>query len=117
MKAKIHRNTVTGWGDTDVIAQNCVQLGGHPSLTASVTQNTISNANYTPMSWAATGVLVLYSNDNIRLVNNTISDTMVGIYVNPVSTNCKIINNRGSGNTWDYYSTEDDTKIHANKFE
>jgi parallel beta-helix repeat protein len=117
VKAKIHQNTVTGWGDTDVIAQNCLQLGGDPLMTASVTRNTISGANYTGLGWASTGILALYGNDNIRFVNNEISDTMIGIYVYPGSTRCKIINNSGSGNTWDYYSYEDDTKTHANKFE
>jgi parallel beta-helix repeat protein len=117
VKAKIHKNTVTGWGDTDVIAQNCIQLGGDESMTASVTGNIISDSNYTPMTWASTGILALWGNDNIRFVRNSISDTMIGIYVYPGSTNCKIINNSGSGNTWDYYSYEDDTKTHANKFE
>ncbi len=117
VKAKIHKNTITGWGDTDVIAQNCIQLGGDPAMTASVTSNLISKSNYTPMTWASTGILALNGNDNLRFVRNTISDTMIGIYVYPGSTNCKIINNGGSGNTWDFYSYEDDTKIHANKFE
>ncbi len=117
VKAKIHKNTITGWGDTDVIAQNCLQLGGDPKMTASVTSNIISKSNYTPMSWASTGILALLENDNLRLVRNSISDTMIGIYVYPGSTNCKIINNSGSGNAWDFYSYEDDTKIHANKFE
>ena len=117
VKAKIHQNTVTGWGDTDVIAQNCMQLGGDPQMTASVTRNTISGGNYTGLGWAATGILALWGNDNIRFVNNSISDTYVGIFVYPGSTRCKIINNSGSGNTWDYYSYEDDTKTHANKFE
>jgi parallel beta-helix repeat protein len=117
VKAKIHKNTVTGWGDTDVIAQNCVQLGGDAGMTASITSNIISKSNYTPMTWASTGILALNGNDNIRVVRNSISDTMIGIYVYPGSTNCKLINNNGSGNTWDYYSYEDDTKAHANKFE
>ncbi len=117
VKAKIHKNTVTGWGNTNVIAQNCIQLGGHPDMTASVTSNVISKSNYTPLTWASTGVLALWGNDNIRFVRNSISDTMIGIYVYPGSTDCKIINNNGTGNTWDYYSYEDDTKIHANKFE
>jgi len=118
VKAKIHKNTVTGWGDTDVIAQNCVQLGGDEEMTASVTSNVISKSNYTSMApWASTGILALWGSDNLRFIRNTISDTMIGIYVYPVSTNCKIINNIGAGNTWDYYSYEDDTKIHANKFE
>jgi parallel beta-helix repeat protein len=69
------------------------------------------------MTWASTGILALWGNDNIRFVRNSISDTMIGIYVYPGSTNCKIINNSGSGNTWDYYSYEDDTINHANKFE
>jgi parallel beta-helix repeat protein len=117
VKAKVHKNTVTGWGDTDVIAQNCIQLGGDPEMTASVTSNIISKSNYTPMTWASTGILVIFGSDNIRLVRNTISETMIGIYVYPGSTNCKIINNSGSGNTWDYYSYDSTTKTHANKFE
>lgn len=117
IQAKIHKNTVTGWGDTDVIAQNCIQLGGDATMTASVTSNLISKSNYTPMTWASTGILAISGNDNIRFVRNSISDCMIGIYVYPGSTNCKIINNSGTGNTWDFYSYEDDTKIHANKFE
>jgi len=117
VQAKVHKNTVTGWGDTDVIAQNCIQLGGDANMTASVTSNIISASNYTPMTWASTGILALWGNNNIRFVRNSINDTMIGIYVYPGSTNCKIINNYGTGNTWDYYSYEDDTKVHANKFE
>lgn len=117
VKAKIHKNTVTGWGDTTVIAQNCIQLGGDPDMTASVTNNIISKSNYTPFTWASTGILALYGNDNLRIVRNTISETMIGIYIYPGSTDCKIINNSGSGNTWDFYSYEECTKIHANKFE
>ncbi|NQW03585.1 MAG: right-handed parallel beta-helix repeat-containing protein [Acidobacteria bacterium] len=98
IQAKIHRNVVTGWGDTDIIAQNCMQLGGDPTMTASVTQNVISGATYTPFTWASTGILALWDNDNLRFVNNEISDTMIGIYVYPGSTSAKIINNSGSGN-------------------
>jgi nitrous oxidase accessory protein NosD len=117
MKAKIHNNTVTGWGDTNVIAQNCIQLGGDASMTASVTSNIISKSNYTPMTWASTGILALSGNNNLRFVGNSISETMIGIYVYPGSTSCKIINNSGMDNMWDYYSYEDDTKVHANNFE
>lgn len=117
VEAKIHKNTVTGWGETVVIAQNCIQLGGDLGMTASVTDNVISRSNFTPGTWASTGILTLSGNDNIRIVNNIISDCLIGIYVIPVSTDCKIINNKFSLNIWDYYSYEDDTKIHANKFE
>jgi len=117
VKAKIHKNTITGWGDTGVIAQNCLQLGGDPAMTASVTSNLISKSNYTGDGWASTGILALWGNDNLRVVRNTISDTMIGVYVYPGSTACKIINNGGTGNTWDFYSYEPDTKAHANKFE
>lgn len=117
VEAKIHANTVIGWGDTNVIAQNCIQLGGDANMTASVTSNILSKSNYTPMTWASTGILALGGNNNLRFVGNSISETMVGIYVYPGSTNCKIVNNSGTGNMWDYYSYEDDTKIHANKFE
>lgn len=115
--SEIHKNTVTGWGDTDVIAQNCIQLGGHVETTASVTSNIISKSNYTGSGWASTGILTLSGNDNIRVVRNSISDTMIEVYVYPGSTNCKLINNNGSGNSWDFYSYENDTKAHANKFE
>jgi len=117
VEAKIHKNTVTGWGDTAIIAQNCVQLGGDPGMTASVTDNVISKSNYTPMTWASTGILALWENDNIRIVNNVVSECMIGVYVNPGSTACKIINNKFSLNTWDFYSYEDDTKAHANKYD
>ena len=117
VEAKIHKNTVTGWGDTTIIAQNCIQLGGDPGMTASVTDNIISRSYYTPATWASTGILTLYDNDNIRIVNNIVSECLIGVYVYPGSTNCKIINNKFSLNAWDYYSYEDDTKIHANKFE
>jgi hypothetical protein len=117
VKAKIHKNVVTGWGDTDIIGQNCIQLGSDAAMTASVTNNLISDSFYTPMTWASTGILILGGNDNIRIVNNEINDTMIGVYVYPGSTNCKIIANSGLGNMWDYYSYEADTKVHANKFE
>lgn len=116
VKAKLNKNTVTGWGNTNVIAQNCIQLGGDPTMTASVTSNVISKSNYTGAGWASTGILLQMGNDNIRIVRNTISDTMVGIYV-VSGTNCKLINNSGSGNMWNYYSYETDTKVHAEKFE
>ena len=67
--------------------------------------------------FSSTGILALYGNDNLRIVRNTISETMIGIYIYPGSTDCKIINNSGSLNTWDFYSYEECTKIHANKFE
>lgn len=117
VEAKIHKNTVTGWGDTTIIAQNCIQLGGDPGMTASVTDNVINKSNYTLPGWASTGILALWDNDNIRIVNNVVSECMIGVYVYPGSTACKIINNQFSLNIWDYYSYEDDTKVHANKID
>jgi parallel beta-helix repeat protein len=118
VEAKIHKNTITGWGPTTTIAQNCLQLGGDEDMTASVTENVITKSNYLLTElWASTGVLALWGNDNIRIVNNVISECQTGIYVASGSSAFKIINNTFSANVWDFYSYEDDTKAHANKYD
>jgi hypothetical protein len=126
VQAKIHKNTVTGWGNTTIIAQNCIQVGGDTAMTASVTSNVVSKSRYTLDSWSAAGILVVFGSDNIRIVRNSASDCGVGIFVDryysdtygyPLNINGKLINNSGSGNDVDLYTEMGDTKIHASKFE
>lgn len=116
IRAKIHQNTVTGYGPTDLIVQDCVELGRDPDMTASITNNEFSHADYIPITPPACGVLTLGGNENIRIVANSIHDCTKGVYVYYVSNDAKIINNIFAANWMDYYTVMESTKIHANTF-
>jgi hypothetical protein len=55
-KAALERNTVTGFGEIDFIAQNGIQISRGAS--ARVTDNIVSGNSYTPKSYAACGLLI-----------------------------------------------------------
>jgi len=117
VQAKIHKNTVTGWGPTTVITQDCVELGYDIDMTASITNNEFSHAKFTPLTPPACGVLTLEGNHNIRIVRNSIHDCTKGVYVYYVSSDAKIINNTFADNWMDYYTVMECTKIHANTYD
>ncbi len=76
--ATISGNTVTGWGPTNKIAQNGIQLG--PGAGGSVVGNDASGYDYTPSTWSATGILVTGARDGAIVSGNNLHDNMEGIY-------------------------------------
>jgi hypothetical protein len=74
-------NIITGAGAVNFIAQNCLQIGF--GATGSLVNNIVSNVSYTPSTDVSCGMLLYQSGGTIQTLNNTISNTQVGInYIN-----------------------------------
>jgi hypothetical protein len=74
-------NTITGAGAVSFIAQNCLQIGF--GATGSLTNNIVGDVSYTPNTDVSCGLLLFQSGGTIQTLNNTISNTQVGIdYIN-----------------------------------
>jgi len=82
--ATISGNTVAGWGPTDKIAQNGIQIGFGAG--GSITGNEASGYDYTPSTWAATGILVTQAKDGVVVSGNNVHDNMEGIFIVNYST-------------------------------
>ena len=82
--ATISGNTVTGWGPTDKIAQNGIQIGSGAG--GSITGNDVSGYDYTPSGWSATGILVTQAADGVVISGNNVHDNMEGIFIVNYST-------------------------------
>jgi len=95
--ATISYNTVVGFGTTDQIAQNGIQLAF--GATGSITNNNIADNSYSncpgpTCGTAATGILV-YQSLAPTISTNTVTNSNVGIYVasgNPGDTNNAVVN-------------------------
>lgn len=123
IKSKIHRNTITHWGETGIIAGNGLQVDGG---TSSITSNIISGSKYydaTHTVWASAAMLLMAQTDgadNFRVIRNSVSNSDVGIWVIDYGaglTNSKVINNTFGGNLWDGPYGPADMKAQANKYE
>jgi hypothetical protein len=78
--ATIERNTLTGVGHVDFIAQNGIQVSFGSSAT--VKGNTVSGHWYTPDSTEACGLL-FYQAGKVNAKANTLFDNEVATYVTP----------------------------------
>lgn len=123
IKAKIHKNTITHWGETGIIAGNGLQVDGG---TASITSNTISGSRYYDADhtvWASAAMLLMAwvePANNFRVIRNTVTNSDVGIWLVDYGsglTNSKVINNTFGDNIWDGPYGPADTKAQANKYE
>ncbi|MGD0116202.1 MAG: right-handed parallel beta-helix repeat-containing protein [Dehalococcoidia bacterium] len=84
MTATISGNTVVGWGPTDKIAQNGIQLSDGAG--GSITDNDVSLYDYTPSTWAAAGILVTQAADGVVVTGNNVHDSMEGLFIVNYST-------------------------------
>ncbi|HHA18100.1 MAG TPA: hypothetical protein ENK70_00120, partial [Methylophaga sp.] len=76
LTVNIHDNNVTGWGATDTVAQNGIQIGY--GATGTITGNTVSDHFYTPATYHATGIL-LYSAKSTTVSGNTLTNNQEGV--------------------------------------
>ncbi len=79
LDATVDNNMVTGAGSIGVPlpAQNGIQFYGTNG--GSITNNTVSAINYTPTSYIATGILVYFGSDTIKVTGNTLDSVEVGV--------------------------------------
>jgi parallel beta-helix repeat protein len=99
--ATIAGNTITGTGQTSIIAQNGIQISRN--ATAEVTDNTISDFIYLVPSggtaWTSAGILLFQPGTTV-VDGNTITDNNIGIY-DYQSSNAVISDNTVSGSCSD----------------
>ncbi len=84
MTTTISGNTVVGWGPTDKIAQNGIQLSNGAG--GSITDNDVSLYDYTPSTAAAAGILVTQAADGVVVTGNNVHDSMEGLFIVNYST-------------------------------
>lgn len=123
LQSKIHKNTITHWGETGITAGNGLQVDGG---TASITNNVISGSRYYDddhQFWFSAAMLLIgwvESADNFRVVHNSVSNSDVGICVVDFGagvTNFKVNNNTFEDCVWPVDVDElDDVKVHASKY-
>jgi len=78
-------NTVTGRGPVGLgdAAQNGIQLGFGAG--GSIVDNETSGHDYTPSTFAATGILVFDTADGLQISDNNVHDNMEGIFIQDVN--------------------------------
>jgi nitrous oxidase accessory protein NosD len=91
--ATISDNIVTGWGPTDIIAQNGIQVGY--GATGSISGNQVSNLVYSPATYGSSAILLWDSQANDgqsdqystapKITNNTITNSQYGIVLDAVN--------------------------------
>ena len=105
--ASVDSNMVTGAGSvgTPLPAQNGIQFYGTNG--GNITNNTVSDINYTPTSYVATGILTYFGNDTINITGNTLDSVEVGVfgYDNVISVN----DNTMDGGDYGIYGYSDAT--------
>jgi predicted ribosomally synthesized peptide with SipW-like signal peptide len=69
--------SVTGTGETDVIAQNGIQYSGGAS--GRVARTRVTDHHYSPEDWAATGLLI-YNGGTVDIFHSDIKSNEYGIY-------------------------------------
>jgi hypothetical protein len=80
----VYGNTVTGYGPTNVTAQNGIQVGyGATGIVGP--NNNVSDVSWLGPTWTASGILILYG--DVDITDNTVSNGQTGIYVWEGSSN------------------------------
>ncbi len=100
----VKSNTVVGLGATTLTAQNGIQIGF--GATGTVEDNYVTDDNYTPATYTATGILI-YGSSGVTVSGNTLESTQSGIY--PVSAGPSLsadstvvtLNHIGNTTGWD----------------
>lgn len=72
-------NVVVGEGGTGTIAQNGIQVGSGAG--GVISGNSVSGIWYTGPYWAASGILIQYTDANVSVLGNDVSDSQVPLYV------------------------------------
>ncbi len=76
-KVTVKSNTVVGIGATTLTAQNGIQIGF--GATGTVEDNNVTDTNYTPATYTATGILI-YGSSGVTVSHNNLQSTQSGIY-------------------------------------
>ena len=123
--SRIHGNTAIGWGPTDLIAQNGIQVGF--GAHASVKNNTVTDNWYSGGYWAAAGVLLFEADDN-SVTRNVVNANQMGVaieswgWLQVSADNNKVTNNTISNSDVGvsiaayYTGTADNNKVIRNTF-
>ena len=74
-EAIIEDNLIEGIGPTDVTAQNGIQVSD--GATATIVDNTVSGNDYTPNTFAATGMIILDA--DVVIERNRVSENGIGV--------------------------------------
>jgi hypothetical protein len=102
LNAIVTNSSFTGLGNSNIIAQNGVQLGG--GATGTITDNTFSAISYTPSTFFGSGVLLFDNGASVLVEDNTFTNTQAGVYV--FDTEATVLSNtityNAMGGTVDY---------------
>src|SRR2546428_8611910 len=99
--ATIDHNTVTGWGMTDVIAQNGIEVAD--GAQATVTNNAVSGNWYSPCGdyltcYNAAGILLVDAAGTI-VADNVLTDNQAGVNLF-LADSTQVSGNAISGSAW-----------------
>jgi len=72
-------NIVVGEGGTGTIAQNGIQVGSGAG--GVISGNSVAGIWYTGPYWAASGILIQYTDANVSVLGNDVVDSQVPLYV------------------------------------
>jgi uncharacterized delta-60 repeat protein len=96
LSANVSGNTITGAGQTGVIAQNGIVAGF--GAQATITDNTVSDDSYTDLAQNnATGILLYNAADGSSASGNTVTGSDVGVYAYYDAGTTTITGNQISG--------------------
>jgi parallel beta-helix repeat protein len=98
VSVRVGSNTITGFGPVDFIAQNGIQLGF--GALGDVRENEVSANEYTPQTFAGSGILLFDVSAGVLVQNNRVATSDVGIWVSDMHDGV-VKNNRVDGSTFD----------------
>lgn len=104
VSAVVERNTVTGLGPVNYIAQNGIQFGF--GALGKAENNTVSGNIYTPQTFASSGILLVLAGNGIKVEDNNVNNNDVGIWLNGANSG-KILENNVTGSTFDGIALDD----------
>lgn len=94
--ANITDNTITGDGPVTYIAQNGIQISR--GATGTIEGNTVTGNDYTPGTWASTGILLYQAGDGVIVSGNTVEGNQINVYVQETD-DVQLLNNLISNST------------------